>query len=274
VSSSSEICPPSAAEAPAAVIVLAAGEGTRMKSSTPKVLHELGGRSLVAHALHAAAQVCPERIAVVVRHAREQVAAHITEIAPDAIIADQDELKGTGRATQCALAALGKVTGTVLVTYGDVPLLTGETLRGLLDVHQRGDGQRANAVTVLTAKVADPQGYGRILRSPATASGGDLVSGIVEHRDATAEQREITEINSGIYAFDAHALASGLQRITAGNAQGELYLTDVLALARADGGRVAAWQTDDHWQTEGVNDRCQLATLGAELNRRILPAPG
>ncbi len=151
-----------------------------------------------------------------------------------------------------------------MVTYGDVPLLTGATLVELVAGHV-ADG---NAVTVLTARVADPTGYGRIVRA---ADGS--VQGIVEHRDATTQQRAIDEINSGIYAFAGDVLVDALARLRPDNDQGELYLTDVLALAReSGGGRVAAHVIDDVWQTEGVNDRVQLAALRRELNDRVLEA--
>ena len=249
---------------PAAVIILAAGEGTRMKSTTPKVLHAIGGRSLLGHAIAAARGVDPRQLAVVVRHERDRVAAHVQEVAPDCVIADQDEVKGTGRATECGLDALdGDLDGTVLVTYGDVPLLSADTLTAMVAEH---DGN-ACAVTVMTAHVPDPTGYGRILRD---ADG--MVEGIVEHKDATAEQRAITEINSGIYAFDGPLLRDALAHVGTDNAQGEKYLTDVLAIARSRGLSVRAHLIDDLWQTEGVNDRVQLARLGAELNRRTVDA--
>jgi bifunctional UDP-N-acetylglucosamine pyrophosphorylase / glucosamine-1-phosphate N-acetyltransferase len=253
---------------PAAVLVLAAGEGTRMRSATPKVLHRIGGRSLLGHAVAAARALDPAHLVVVVRHERDQVAPHVAQIDPAALVADQDEIKGTGRAVACGLAALEAggakpLSGTVVVTYGDVPLLAPQTLQALVDRHE-GDG---GAVTVLTAEVADPTGYGRVLRDGA----GDVVS-IVEHKDADAGQRALREINSGIYAFDADVLADALGRIGTDNAQGEMYLTDVLGIARAEGRRVTAIKTDDVWQVEGVNDRVQLAALGAELNRRVLDA--
>jgi bifunctional UDP-N-acetylglucosamine pyrophosphorylase/glucosamine-1-phosphate N-acetyltransferase len=251
---------------PAAVIVLAAGAGTRMKSRTPKILHEIGGRSLVGHALHAARTIRPQELALVVRHERDLVAAHIAALDPDALIVDQDEVPGTGRAVEAALAALdarGPLTGTVVVTYGDVPLLTGELLAELVATHE-ADG---NAVTVLTAVLDDAAGYGRILRA---ADG--TVTGIREHKDATDAERGIREINSGIYAFDAAVLRDSLVHVTTDNAQGEKYLTDVLGLARAVGGRVAAVRTADRWQVEGANDRVQLSALGAEHNRRTVEA--
>ncbi len=249
---------------PAAVVVLAAGEGKRMRSAMPKVLHRIAGRSLLGHALAAAAGLNPDELVVVVRHQRDEVAAHVTEVDPKAVIADQDEIPGTGRAVACGLAALpAGLTGTVVVTYGDVPLLSGETLADLVAAHERGHA----AVTVLTAEVDDATGYGRVLRDEDGA-----VVGIVEHRDADQAQLAVREINSGIYAFDAVVLSAALGRIGSTNDQGEQYLTDVLALAHADGELVQAVRIDDLWQVEGVNDRVQLATLGAELNRRLVTA--
>ena len=247
---------------PAAVIVLAAGEGTRMKSATPKVLHSIGGRTLLGHAIAAARGVDPQHLAVVVRHGRDLVAAHIASLDPEAVIADQDEVMGTGRATECALDALpADLQGTVLVTSGDVPLLTAQSLRGLFEAHLAS----GSAATVITANLPDSFGYGRILRG---ADGS--VAGIVEQKDATDAQREITEINSGLYAFDAVVLRKALTQVGTDNAQDEKYLTDVLGIVRSEGLRVSAHLIQDLWQTEGVNDRVQLSRLGAELNRRIV----
>ena len=247
---------------PAAVIVLAAGEGTRMKSATPKVLHAIGGRTLLSHAIAAARGVDPQYLAVVVRHGRDLVAAHIAAVDPDAVIVDQDEVKGTGRATECALDGLpAGLEGTVLVTSGDVPLLSAQTLRGLFEAHVAS----GSAATVITATLPDSFGYGRILRA---ADGS--VAGIVEQKDATDAQREITEINSGLYAFDVAVLRKALAKVGTDNAQGEKYLPDVLGIVRSDGLRVSAHLVQDLWQTEGVNDRVQLSRLGAELNRRTV----
>jgi bifunctional UDP-N-acetylglucosamine pyrophosphorylase / glucosamine-1-phosphate N-acetyltransferase len=246
---------------PAAVVVLAAGEGTRMKSATPKVLHRIGGRSLLGHAMAAARGVEPDRLLVVVRHGRDLVAAEVAAVDADATVVDQDDIPGTGRAVQCALEAIPDVSGTVLVTYGDVPLLEAGALRELADRHASSGA----GVTVVTALVDDPSGYGRVLRD---ADGSVLR--IVEHKDADATELAVREINSGIYAFDADLLRSALARATRDNVQGELYLTDVIAIARADGRLVAGYGLADVWQTEGVNDRAQLARLGAELNRRVL----
>ena len=244
----------------AAVILLAAGSGTRMKSRTSKLLHTLCGRSLLSWAVSAAEGVNPQKLVVVVGHQRDQVEAHLDEIAPAALHAVQDEPLGTGHAVACAMPFLEGVKGEIVVTYGDVPLLTGETLRRLVAEHR----QAGNAVTVMTAVVADPTGYGRILRS------GDDVTGIVEHRDADEAQLGIYEINSGIYVFDADVLRDGLTHLTPDNDQQQLYLTDVLAYARHQGKKVGAYVETDTWQTEGVNDRGQLATLSAEMNRRIV----
>jgi bifunctional UDP-N-acetylglucosamine pyrophosphorylase / glucosamine-1-phosphate N-acetyltransferase len=246
---------------PAAVVVLAAGEGTRMKSSTPKVLHEIGGRSLIGHAVAAAEALEPEHLVVVVGYGRDQVSEHLAAVAPRVTTTVQDRQLGTGHAVGCALESLPELDGVVVVTYGDVPLLAGDTLRELVDRHV-DDG---NGVTVLTAEVDDPTGYGRVVRA---ADGGVL--GIVEQKDATADLLGIREINSGIYAFDAAVLRDGLTRLTTDNAQGELYLTDLVEIARTDGRSVGAFQTRDGWQTEGVNDRVQLAAIRHELNRRIL----
>lgn len=247
-----------------AVVVLAAGEGSRMRSGTPKVLHELAGRSLIGHAVHAAAGLGPDHLVVVLGHGRDQVAAHLAELGPPVLHAVQPEQRGTGHAVRCGLDALPlDFAGTVVVTYGDVPLLDTTTLRALLDQHAANQ----HAVTVLTTVLADPTGYGRVLRGPDGA-----ITGVVEQRDATPEQLAVTEINSGVYAFDGKLLADALSRLTPHNAQGELYLTDVLAIAHDDGQRVGAVRAVDPWLVTGINDRAQLAAVGAELNRRLVHA--
>ena len=244
----------------AAVIVLAAGGGTRMKSAKSKLLHEVAGRSMLSYAVQAAEELQPEHLVVVVGHEREQVIAHLAEIAPGAETAVQEKLDGTGGAVRAGLSILGELQGEVVVTYGDVPMLTGETLVALVDQHRaKGAG-----VSVLTARVADPTGYGRIVRD------ADQIAAIVEHRDADADQLLIDEINSGIYVFDAAVLRAGIDSLDTDNAKGEFYLTDVIAHARREGRLCAPHEIADVWQTEGVNDRVQLAAMGAEMNRRIV----
>ena len=250
------------APTPTAVIIMAAGKGTRMRSAIPKVLHTIGGRTLLDHAVRAARGLEPEHLVVVVRHERDAVVAHLAEVAPDAVPADQDDVPGTGRAVACGLARLpDDLTGPVVVTSGDVPLLDTATLRALLAQHvERGD-----TVTLLSTVLEDPTGYGRVVREPDGA-----VSAIVEQRDANPTQRAITEINAGVYVFDAAHLRSALAALGTDNDQGEVYLTDVVARARAAGRPTSALVVADHWLVEGCNDRAQLAALGAELNRRVL----
>lgn len=237
-----------------------------MRSRTPKVLHPIAGRSLLGHAVHAVAGLSPEHLAVVVGHGRSAVSAHLDEVSAELqrkiTIGVQEKPNGTGDAVSAALDALPQdLDGTVIVTYGDVPLLDTSTLSALLHEH----AETGNAVTALTSVVADPTGYGRMLRDDS----GEL-TGIVEHKDATPEQLKITEINSGVYAFDAAVLAAALSRISTDNASGELYLTDVLGIARGDRHPIGALVCDDPWLVEGVNDRVQLARLHGELNRRLL----
>ncbi|WP_459180999.1 bifunctional UDP-N-acetylglucosamine diphosphorylase/glucosamine-1-phosphate N-acetyltransferase GlmU [Streptomyces sp.] len=249
------------AHRPAAVVVLAAGEGTRMKSATPKVLHTISGRSLVGHVVAAASALAPEHLVVVVGHAREQVTAHLEGIDPGIRTAVQEEQNGTGHAVRVALETLPALTGTVVITAGDTPLLTDGTLTALVAAHE-GDG---NAVTVLSAEVPDPTGYGRIVRA---ADGAVLA--IVEQKDADDGQKAIREINSGVFAFDARLLADALGKVTTDNAQGEEYLTDTLEILREAGHRVGAAIAADHREIAGINNRVQLAQARRTLNDRLL----
>jgi bifunctional UDP-N-acetylglucosamine pyrophosphorylase/glucosamine-1-phosphate N-acetyltransferase len=243
------------------VVVLAAGGGTRMKSKTMKVLHPLCGRSMIGHVLVAVQAVQPQRIVAVVGHQREQVAAHISSLAPTAMIAVQETQQGTGDAVRVAMESAGETSGTIIVAAGDTPLLEGESLRAFAEEHDAAQ----RAVSILSGVVANPFGYGRIVRNDE----GD-VEAIVEEKDATREQRDIREINSGILAFDAEFLAEALPKLSNDNAKGEYYLTDLVQIARDAGLTVGAHVIDDVMQTEGANDRVQLAELGRELNRRIL----
>lgn len=247
---------------PTAVIVLAAGEGTRMRSGIPKVLHSIAGRTLLGHVLHAAFDLGPTHLAVVVGAGRDAVEAHLAQIAPEAHAIFQDRRGGTGHATRTALHALeqlhGELTGTVIVVGGDTPLLTSATLRKLLD---EGAG---SAAAVLTAELPDPYGYGRIVRD----FDGTLLR-IVEERDADEETAAIEEVNSGIYAFEASGLRDALGALSTSNAQGEEYLTDAIDIIRNRGGAVAAVMSEDFLEILGVNDRAQLAECGAILRDRI-----
>ena len=243
------------------VIVLAAGGGTRMRSKTAKVLHPIGGRSMVGHVLVAVRGCAPRRVVAVIGHQRDQVGAHIAELAPEALLAVQEEQAGTGHAVRVGVEAADAREGTVLVAYGDTPLLTAESLRAFVSEHEAAQ----RAVSVLSGVVDDPFGYGRVVRD----EDGEVVA-IVEQKDATPEQRQVREINSGIMAFDAAFLHEALPRLGNDNANGEYYLTDLLGLAREAGLTVGAHPIDDVRQTEGANDSAQLAELGRELNTRIV----
>ena len=241
------------------VVVLAAGEGTRMKSTTPKVLHEISGRTLLGHVLHAVSGLQGKNLCIVVGAGRERVEAHVAQIAPHATTVFQEHRGGTGHATQLALAGTSS-KGTVLVLAGDTPMLTSDSLAALLDVHHKGNF----SASVMTAEHPDPTGYGRIIRS----ADGSLLR-IVEERDATDEERAIYEVNSGVYAFDGAKLAAAIGKLKNDNSQGELYLTDVLEILRNDGGSIAAVLIEDFIEILGVNDRAQLAESAALLRDQI-----
>ena len=241
------------------VVVLAAGEGTRMKSSTPKVLHPVAGRTLVGHVLHAVSALNPKSVSVVVGAGREAVEEHIAQIAPQVKTVFQERRGGTGHATQLALADL-KPTGTLLVLAGDTPLLTSESLQQLLEIHNEG----SFAASVMTAEHPDPTGYGRIIRG----DDGSLLR-IVEERDADDFEKSIFEVNSGVYAFDAKKLAGAINKLKTDNSQGELYLTDVIEILRNEGGSIAAVMIEDFVEILGVNDRVQLSESAALLRERI-----
>src|ERR1700758_2683243 len=251
-----------------AVLVLAAGPGTRMRSDTPKVLHTIGGRSMLAHAVHATGKVAPAHLVVVLGHGHEQITPVVAELA-DTLgrpieVALQDRPRGTGHAVLCGVSGLpDDYAGIVGVTSGDTPLLDSDTLADLIATHNASSA----AVTVLTTTLNEPFGYGRILRTQ-----DNEVTEIVEHADATPSQREIREVNGGVYAFDIAALRSAVGRLTSNNTQQELYLTDVVAILRGDGRSILAQHVEDSALVAGVNNRVQLAELGAELNRRIVAA--
>jgi bifunctional UDP-N-acetylglucosamine pyrophosphorylase/glucosamine-1-phosphate N-acetyltransferase len=251
-----------------AVLVLAAGAGTRMRSDIPKVLHTLAGRSMLAHVLHSIAKVAPQHLVVVLGHDRDRITPAVAELAESLgqqiDIAVQDEQHGTGHAVGCGLTALpADFAGTVVVTSGDVPLMDADTLAELIAAHSAATA----AATVLTTTLPDPTGYGRVLRT----QDGEVI-GIVEEVDATRSQQAISEVNAGVYAFDIEVLRSALNRLRPHNAQQELYLTDVISIVRQDGLIVRAQHVDDAALVAGINDRVQLSELAAELNRRIVAA--
>ncbi|HJQ43647.1 MAG TPA: bifunctional UDP-N-acetylglucosamine diphosphorylase/glucosamine-1-phosphate N-acetyltransferase GlmU [Jatrophihabitantaceae bacterium] len=253
---------PAPTAAPTAVIVLAAGEGTRMKSRTrPKVLHGFAGRSLLGHVLAAAAPLGATQTVVVVGHQRDAVVAHLGELGSPAEPVVQDEQHGTGHAVRIALQAVpAEVGGAVLVLPGDAPLLTATTLRELLTEHAASGA----AVTILSSVVADPTGYGRLLRD---ASGA--VTGIVEHQDASEQQLAITEIGTSVYVFDHALLRAAITRLSTDNAQGEQYLPDAVGILAGDGHRISAVVAPAQ-ETAGVNDRIQLAAAHRLYNARLL----
>jgi bifunctional UDP-N-acetylglucosamine pyrophosphorylase/glucosamine-1-phosphate N-acetyltransferase len=251
-----------------AVLVMAAGAGTRMRSDIPKVLHTLAGRSMLAHVLHSIAKVAPQHLVVVLGHDRDRITPAVAELAESLgrqiDIAVQDEQHGTGHAVGCGLTALpADFAGTVVVTSGDVPLMDADTLAELIAAHSAATA----AATVLTTTLPDPTGYGRVLRTQDRE-----VIGIVEEVDATRSQQAISEVNAGVYAFDIEVLRSALNRLRPHNAQQELYLTDVISIIRQDGLIVRAQHVDDAALVAGINDRVQLSELAAELNRRIVAA--
>jgi len=242
-------------------IVLAAGQGTRMKSATAKVLHTMCGRTLLGHVLAAVEPLGAAQTLVVLGHGREQVTEELAKTSPGAKPVVQAQQNGTGHAARLALKAAGDVDGAVVVVPGDTPLLTPETLHLLV---QRHIDAKASA-TLLTARMPDPAGYGRIMRD-----GDGHVTAIVEERDADERVRQIDEVGTSIYVFDAAKLRQNLARITTDNAQGEEYLTDVVGLLVADGDVVASVVADDHRETLGINDRVQLATARHTMRDRIV----
>ncbi|WP_339621217.1 bifunctional UDP-N-acetylglucosamine diphosphorylase/glucosamine-1-phosphate N-acetyltransferase GlmU [uncultured Salinibacterium sp.] len=245
-----------------AVIVLAAGQGTRMKSAKPKVLHRLAGRELIGHVVASARELNPDHVIAVVRHQRDEVVATLTELMPDILIVDQDDIPGTGRAVEVAVDSLpADFDGDVVVVSGDVPLLDSATLASLLEQHRT----QSAAATVLSAILDDATGYGRVVRG---ADGG--LDRIVEQKDANADEIAITEINSGTYVFQVGPLREQLVRITTDNAQAEKYITDVVGLLRGVGATVAAMPVTAGWMVAGVNDRVQLAEAARRMNELIV----
>lgn len=243
---------------PVAAVVLAAGEGKRMRSALPKVLHRVGGRPMLVWALDALRSVADGPVVVVVGHGGEAVQAHLP---PGVKVAWQRRPRGTGDAVRCALSQLADHRGPVLIAYGDTPLVRAETWRSLVEAHVRG----GFAATLMTAVVSDPQGLGRVLRD---VEGG--FQRIVEEHDCTPEQRRIREVNTGLSCFEVEALREALAHLSPDNAQGEYYLTDAFGWLRAQGRRVGIVQATEVTEVMGVNSRKELAEAEAELRRRTL----
>jgi bifunctional UDP-N-acetylglucosamine pyrophosphorylase/glucosamine-1-phosphate N-acetyltransferase len=239
-----------------AVVVMAAGQGKRMKSALPKVLHPVGGRPMVEYALRAAEALAPSRVVVVVGHGGEAVADFI---GGRALIARQDPPRGTGDAVRCALARIPEFAGTVVVLSGDTPLVRPETVQRLVTRHRESGA----TVTLATMRLDEPAGYGRVL-----TSGGGRVTGVVEERDATAEQRAIRDVNGGVYAVDGAFLRGALDALKPDNAQGEYYLPDVIGPAVQRGLAVRAEPVDPE-EVLGVNTRAELARVEAVMRERI-----
>ena len=238
------------------ILILAGGKGTRMKSAVPKVLHPLAGAPVIDYVLRTAAALSPASRTIVVGHGADRVRDTLAGHADLRFVVQEPQL-GTAHAVMQAAPVLEGATGTLLLLYGDVPRLSVETVRALLDEHERS----GNAATVLTAIVPDPTSYGRILRDDRG------IARIVEHRDATAEERAVREINSGIYAFDLEPLFAALSRIATDNDQGEYYLTDLVGIYRADRRRVGALVAERPDEILGINGRGELAAMAKRIWR-------
>lgn len=238
-------------------IILAAGKGTRMKSQLPKVLHKVSGQSMVQHVLNAVEGAGVTNPIVVIGHGAELVRDMLGDRVSFVLQAEQ---LGTGHAVMQTKEQLGERAGDVIILCGDTPLITQETIAQLLDDHASAQG----SATVLTAVLDDPTGYGRIVRSSV-----GLVEGIVEHKDATDQQRKIQEVNTGVYCFKIGDLFSALEQITPANAQGEYYLTDVLGILNQQGKKVGATVLSDPDELMGINDRAQLAVAESIMRRKI-----
>ncbi|MFN7850690.1 MAG: NTP transferase domain-containing protein, partial [Dolichospermum sp.] len=237
------------------VAILAAGKGTRMKSNLPKVLHSLGGRSLVERVIESAEPLLPSRRLVIVGYQSQEVKTAMNAIHGVEFVEQTVQL-GTGHAIQQLLPHLEGYTGDLLILNGDVPLLRTETLNNLLQTHQ----ENQNSCTILTAQLSNPQGYGRVFRNSEC-----IVQKIVEDKDCTPTQRENDRVNAGIYCFRWPDLAKFLPQLEANNAQKEYYLTDAVTQV----GKVMAVDVKDYQEILGINDRLQLATANDILQRRI-----
>jgi len=253
---------------PLDILILAAGLGTRMRSATAKVLHELGGRPLIAHACRTASALQKDQrpVYVVVGHQSEEVKAAVSEElgAGGAVFITQAEQRGTGDAVFAARDALAAANSTLLVLSGDVPLVRAETLGALVHQHRTHRGRGA-AATLLSVRLDDPTGYGRVIRDE-----DGRFERIVEQKDATPEERQLSEINAGIYCFETRLLFPALERVKPENAQGEFYLTDVPGILRADGEDVSVYVHTDAREVSGINTRVELSEFERLLRMRTL----
>ncbi|PYP92922.1 MAG: UDP-N-acetylglucosamine diphosphorylase/glucosamine-1-phosphate N-acetyltransferase [Candidatus Angelobacter sp. Gp1-AA117] len=242
-----------------AIVIMAAGKGTRLKSKRPKVLHEIGGKPLVAHVISAAGKIVPAaNIYVIIGHQAESVREAVKHTGVNFVL--QSPQNGTGHALQCAREQV-QHHDHLLVLSGDVPLIREETIRKLRDFHL---AQKA-AMTILTAEPADPFGYGRVLRASSTS---DEVTAIVEQKDLKPKQEKVGEINSGIYAFSSKVLFANIDRLTSNNAQKEFYLTDMAALLVGEKARVVALKAEDSAEILGANTLVELSELDAAMRMR------
>lgn len=248
---------------PLDVLILAAGLGTRMKSRVAKVLHQLGGRPLVAHVCRAAAELDPSSINVVVGHQAKEVQTAVEQelTGRPAVFVTQIEQRGTGDAVMAARSSLGEAESTVLILSGDVPMVRADTLRALIAKHSADKA----ACTMLTVRLENPAGYGRVVR----ADDGSFAK-IVEQRDASDEERQLREINAGIYCFDRRKLFAALERVRPTNAVGEFYLTDAPGILRSEGETVSIYQHQDAREVSGINTRAELAEFENLLRRRTI----
>lgn len=245
-----------------AAIILAAGEGTRMRSNKPKVLHALAGKTFLNRVMDSVSALDPDTLAVVVHYQADRVTEAARSYNERVTIVNQDDIPGTGRAVQCAMAQLtqqGELEGSVLIAASDMPLLDSDTLSQLLAFHNAS----GNGATVLTTVLDDPTGYGRIIRD----SEGNVLR-IVEQKDANSSELAVHEVNTSVYVFDAAVLSKAIADLKSDNAQGEFYLTDALETAKQDGA-VGAFAAPDPLSVEGVNDRVQLAALAKAHNIRV-----
>ncbi|MGD9561681.1 MAG: bifunctional UDP-N-acetylglucosamine diphosphorylase/glucosamine-1-phosphate N-acetyltransferase GlmU [Pyrinomonadaceae bacterium] len=251
---------------PLNVLVLAAGLGTRMRSGLAKVLHKLDGRPLISHVCRTAAALAPENIYVVIGHQGDEVkTAVLSELDGQSVVfVTQEQQLGTGDAVNAARSFLGESESTLVVLSGDVPMIRHQTLADLIQHHHR-HLERGATCTIMTVRLSDPTGYGRVVRDDQS-----LFRRIVEQKDANEDERQINEINAGIYCFDTKKLFSALKAVKNNNAQGEYYLTDVPALLTDAGEDVAIFQHSDPQEIEGVNNRVQLADLERLICRRTI----